>query len=472
MGYMGLHLIPSCAQALNWLQDNARFFCLHTHLRERVHSSFWSSIGFAAMMDVLLADKIALLRLYFPSYEETILTDLLGACKGDVQATRSLILGRASKEEVEPETRKRESSVLYQGLLDPLEETSNKKIKVSSDARRSQIINLYTPAQVRQHLYPYASFYKSFLPAPLAASLLAYLLTETDKLYTNEFYLFENKCTSNHNVGAYYRSEETASQLKELFYNGNRVRTDRFYNEDMAKAAAYIKEFMNRKVIRKYPRLPFQSLEPWTSDVCIVNYYHQLSNNLAWHSDRLNHIGPHNYICSMSLGSTRTFRLRSTYKKHAPIYQIHVPHNTLLIMHPGCQEEFKHCVNPLLKSLQLHPSAGSARFNLTYRHYSPRFINNVPSCECGIAMVLRRSFRKVEARGRYFWSCEKSYSDGVGCSAFHWADFNNYESHFVAESGKDVAIWYPDSDKEKVEYEKTTKAAEEEHRKKEGSFKE
>lgn len=426
------------------------------------------------MADVLLPDKIALLKLYFPSYEESVLRDILTACRGDVPATRSLILGRAEKDETGTASRKRENGVLYQGLLDKNADNPTKKPKASpaAETRRSQIINLYTPEQVRQHLHPYVSFYKGFFPAPLAASLLAYLFTEVDRLYANEFYLFENKCTSNHTVGAYYKSQETASQLEGIFYNGKKVDTNRFYNEDMAKAAAYVRDFMNKKVIRKYPKLPLQATEPWTSDVCIVNYYHQLSNNLEWHSDRLNHIGPHNYICLMSLGSTRTFRLRSTYKKHAPIYQIHVPHNTLVIMHPGCQEEFKHCVNPLLKSLQLHPTAGSARFNLTFRHYWPEFINNVPLCKCGIAMVLRRSFKKVEVRGRYFWSCELAFSGSAGCNDFHWANFKNYEGHFIAENDDDTSIWYSDTDQEKVDYEKTTKAAEEEHQKKEDSFKE
>lgn len=69
------------------------------------------------------------------------------------------------------------------------------------------------------------------------------------------------------------------------------------------------------------------------------------------HSDVLTHLGPYPTIASLSLGCSRPFRLRSFLPESASspnrTLEILLPHNSLCIMHAGCQETFKHTVPPV-----------------------------------------------------------------------------------------------------------------------------
>lgn len=59
---------------------------------------------------------------------------------------------------------------------------------------------------------------------------------------------------------------------------------------------------------------------------------------------------------------------------------IHLPHNSLLVMHAEMQEEWKHSIHPA-KAIDPHPVSGNKRINITYRYYRdafhPRFV-----CPC------------------------------------------------------------------------------------------
>ena len=135
----------------------------------------------------------------------------------------------------------------------------------------------------------------------------------------------------------------------------------------------------------------------------------------------MSHIGPHNFIVSISLGATREFRLRKNYTDGtdpSPIYSIIIPHNSMVIMQAGCQEEYRHSVNSMRTALQVNPISGAARFNLTFRFYPLQFIKQLPRCECNLTMTLRRSFKSIETRGKYFWSCENKYQN-KDCGCFY-----------------------------------------------------
>ncbi|KAK5004748.1 hypothetical protein LTR28_008517 [Elasticomyces elasticus] len=82
---------------------------------------------------------------------------------------------------------------------------------------------------------------------------------------------------------------------------------------------------------------------------------------------------------------------------------IHLPHNSLLIMHAEMQEEWKHSIAPSA-AIDPHPLAGNKRLNITYRWYKeslhPRFTP------------------------RYIWMCHAGYTPGQkGCGFFEWAVF-------------------------------------------------
>jgi 2OG-Fe(II) oxygenase superfamily len=122
---------------------------------------------------------------------------------------------------------------------------------------------------------------------------------------------------------------------------------------------------------------------------------------------------------------------------------IHLPHNSLLVMHAEMQEEWKHSIAPA-QVIDPHPIAGNKRINITYRwyrdHLHPKF---TPRCKCGVACVLRCVQRKKDNRGRYMWNCHTHYTPGqegfvshlmthilafpnwTRCSYFEWAEFDD-----------------------------------------------
>lgn len=124
---------------------------------------------------------------------------------------------------------------------------------------------------------------------------------------------------------------------------------------------------------------------------------------------------------------------------------IHLPHNSLLVMHAEMQEEWKHSIAPAT-AIDPHPTAGNRRINVTYRDYKPHLHPRLtPRCKCGIPTVLRvAAKRRNENWGRYFWMCYANYVPGKeGCSFFQWAEFDD----------DGVPIWEKDKAMKEKEFE-------------------
>ncbi|GME41354.1 grf zinc finger domain-containing protein [Neofusicoccum parvum] len=164
----------------------------------------------------------------------------------------------------------------------------------------------------------------------------------------------------------------------------------------------------------------------WIPNASFVNCYDGGAESVGYHSDQLTYVGPRAVIGSLSLGVAREFRVRkvvarddnnddSNSSSRADAegqIAIHLPHNSLLVMHASMQEEWKHSIAPTA-AIDPHPMAGGKRINITYRHYKeslhPRY---TPRCRCGVPTVLRCVQRKQENRGRYMWMCHTSYTPG------------------------------------------------------------
>lgn len=392
------------------------------------------------MPDALLPEKLQLLALYFPQFLKHALEELLSSCNGDIDATKALVNGHRV-----PTKR----LALTQQHLSHVEDAPKRRKTAKAGelppspakGSKGRVITLNTPQDVARALHPYASLHLNFLPKDVADRLLDELMDQKQVFHFNQFYLFGNECVLNHGVATFSRPEAV---YPKLVYNGKVSRTPTTYSETFEKAAK-VTEDVVRNEIAHAPKLTFQRPEPWTSDFCVANYYEKMLSNLQWHSDRLSHIGPHNFVASVSVGATRMFRLRSTHQPGAPIYQVPLPHNSLLLMRAGCQEEYKHCVSSMSRPIALHPKAGSTRFGLTFRHYPLDFIANLPKCACDMRMVLRRTYKQPETRGKYFWLCENVYQN-KDCGAFEYADFSNEEGHYIAESADDASVWIAPED--------------------------
>lgn len=194
---------------------------------------------------------------------------------------------------------------------------------------------------------------------------------------------------------------------------------------------------MNREITRRITthqsgqRLPFQSSRPWTPNAAFVNCYNGPAQNVGWHSDQITYLGPRAVIGSLSLGVAREFRVRRVLPPDEDDdaqgqIAIHLPHNSLLVMHAEMQEAWKHCVAPAA-AIEPHPIAGNRRINVTYRDYRPEFHPRyTPLCGCDVPCVLRVVQRKRENFGRYFWMCHAGNRPGKeACTFFQWAEFDD-----------------------------------------------
>ncbi|CAH6721405.1 hypothetical protein CLIB1444_06S01420 [[Candida] jaroonii] len=382
-------------------------------------------------------DKLDILKEEYKLADPETLSELLLVCDGSLKKTRAIL----------DETFQRTLSskhALYQSSITSMFMGSKKrkveqpkKLEQPGDNERTRIITLYDEHQVKEFLHPYVSLHKNFTPHKLSNVMLQYLMENKHKFSPTEFYMFEKKCKSDHSSGMLYLPG--AVNTDDMYYNGVRHNTYELDNE-LLEVTDLVNSYLNDEIIPKYPKLPFQQPD-FKCSGCVVNYYENLSNKLDWHSDRLQSIGPHCYIASLSLGSTREFRLRR-HSQPKIIYSIHLPHNSLLLMHPGCQELFKHCVNPLKKTLQMNSLSQSSRFNLTFRYFPPNFTAHRPKCKCDLPMVLRRSYKSPndENFGKYHWTCENVYMN-KDCHTFHWADFNDPDNNFISQDNDSVSKW-------------------------------
>lgn len=89
----------------------------------------------------------------------------------------------------------------------------------------------------------------------------------------------------------------------------------------------------------------------------LLNRYESGTDSVGWHADDEPEMSPEHPIASLSLGTTRSFQIR---RGDGPIQTIELGHGSLLIMHAGMQQEWKHRV-PKTKRIR------GTRINLTFR---------------------------------------------------------------------------------------------------------
>jgi hypothetical protein len=205
-----------------------------------------------------------------------------------------------------------------------------------------------------------------------------------------------------------------------------------------------VQEAVNQEIQTRirthYPggkKLKYQSPKTWIPNSAFVNCYNGSQESVGWHSDQLTYLGPRAVIGSISLGVAREFRVRRVLPKDEEKkslgdidaegqISIHLPHNSLLVMHAEMQEEWKHCVSSAV-SIVPHPIAGNKRINITYRDYRPNMHPRLtPKCTCGVPCVLRVVQRKRENFGKYFWMCHAGNIPGQeSCSLFKLGELDD-----------------------------------------------
>ena len=89
-------------------------------------------------------------------------------------------------------------------------------------------------------------------------------------------------------------------------------------------------------------RARIQAVSGFTFNFAVGNRYLTGKDSIGWHSDDFPQIGVNPPIASLSLGSTRTFKLKNKHSGQTCDYQLES--GSLLIMLPGCQADWLHAV--------------------------------------------------------------------------------------------------------------------------------
>lgn len=389
--------------------------------------------------------KLAMLASLLPNISQEVLLDALLANAGSVdQAASSLIDGQT-----EPKKPRAATTVGSQTSLRSFASRSSvteatgapKKAKLLS--KKGTTLYLYDPQDIAEHTP--CSIIHNFLPPEDANDLLREMLEESKSFGKVTFKLFDNVVQSPHTSSFYVATEaELNTQKYEYFYYGGRVDDVRRITPQLLRVRPKVQEAVNQeirsRIETRYPdgkKLRYQSPDEWTPNAAFVNCYNGPQESVGYHSDHLTYLGPRAVIGSLSLGVAREFRVRRIVPKDAENnatddadmqgqISIHLPHNSLLIMHAEMQEEWKHSITPA-QAIDPHPVARNRRINVTYRDYKPNFHPKfTPRCKCSLPAILRTVQRKKENLGRYFWMCHRGNVPGKeSCSFFQWADFDD-----------------------------------------------
>lgn len=388
--------------------------------------------------------KLAILSSLHSEYSHDDLLEILLGCEGSVDAA-SRALSQATDHAL-PMRRKEVTTVGLQSSL-PFytgqQEASGSPKRIKALTKKGKTLHLYAPSDVAIHTP--CSILHNFLPAELATALLHEILPEVSSYQSATFKLFDNVVKSPHTACFYVNDlAERERQRTEYLYNGSNLEDVRAILPEMRTVSGRVQEAVNeeiRKRIRdQYPggeKLKYQSPAEWVPNAAFVNCYDGGTQSVGYHSDQLSYLGPRAVIGSLSLGVAREFRVRKIVARDeddkgeaadaSGQISIHLPHNSLLVMHAEMQEEWKHSITPAL-SIDPHPIAGNKRINITYRWYRESFHpKNTPKCKCGVPTVLKTVQRQKTNRGRYMWMCQVGAqpSGREGCGFFVWAEFTD-----------------------------------------------
>ncbi|QIW94897.1 hypothetical protein AMS68_000415 [Peltaster fructicola] len=340
--------------------------------------------------------KIAILSSLHPTKSQDVLLDFLLAYDGSVEK---------ASEALQPMSKtspRKSTSIGYQSSLATFAGQSSVS-KGKSLTRKGQTLHLFSPEDIEKHTP--CSIIHNFLPAADAELLLRELLIEVPSYKTETFQMFERTVESPHTFAFYVDSlAEVQDQKDQYVYNGGILADVHQSTKEMLRASFPVREAVNKEIQRRIrdfnpdqAKLKFQSSEEWRPNTSFVNCYDGGKESVGYHSDQY------------------------TQGQIA----IHLPHNSLLVMHAEMQEEWKHAIAPAQR-IDPHPIAGNKRINITYRCYKdylhPRY---TPRCKCNVPCVLRCVQKQKATRGRYMWMCHANYTPGQkGCSHFEWAAFD------------------------------------------------
>ena len=123
------------------------------------------------------------------------------------------------------------------------------------------------------------------------------------------------------------------------------------YSNSTKKALPWTPELLKlKKIVEEKTGEQFNS--------CLLNFYHNGSEGLAYHSDGEKHLKKNGAIASVSLGAERKFSFK--HKTTGQKVELLLNHGSLLVMKGETQTYWKHRLPPTTKIFE-------PRINLTFR---------------------------------------------------------------------------------------------------------
>ncbi|KAG9019637.1 hypothetical protein FRB90_011983 [Tulasnella sp. 427] len=306
-------------------------------------------------------------------------------------------------------------------------------------------LTLGTAALVAQHTP--CTLHSSILPPELACRLFYKLLDEANTRWKRVKWFLVDKLVESPHLTSFYMREQRSSEWDEsaqYWYNGTVTENPPVFPAELEEACGYVESVVNAELAkRKRHDMEWGGSSGWKANVAAANCYKGAKEGVGFHADQLTYLGPYPTIASLSLGTERLFRLRETIPKEeqdsrsARTFNVSLPHNSLIIMHAGCQEHYKHTI-PIIPGTGIDafkptfprdPSTPltsyNERINVTFRFYRPDFAPSMtPRCKCNVPMTLRAqqkargrlSVESGNAEMRYLWQCNAgAQNDGKAC---------------------------------------------------------
>lgn len=442
--------------------------------------------------DTLIAMVLSMLVVPHPGND--VVLDALIECSGDARATASAINARCKTHNATPtsSTKRKLASSDLTGWLNPGTATSEKppstkkrkdvqlpaepqnpaKPSSSADTTTKPVVNLMqvlrsppaskssiprlppltlsNPSMVAEHTP--CTLHLSILPPELACKLFYFMVDLSPSWKRNRWWLFDRVVESPHRTSFFVRKQgedNSWHEAAQYWYNGRPTDPPEEFPALMEEACQYIEDTVNKEMLKR-ERFPLEwaGHEPgeklWHANVAASNCYEGAKESVGPHSDQLTYLGPYPTIASLSLGTTRTFRLREVVpsdevsERHPRTFNVPLPHNSLVIMHAATQESFKHSIPPqsaldLYRPLYPHssrptspPEPSNCRINVTFRFYRPDFSSNsIPRCKCGAPTILRADMKNRHdgKADKYWWICYAgAQNDGKGCNFWRVMD--------------------------------------------------
>eukprot|EP01006_Ploeotia_vitrea_P051668 TRINITY_DN67585_c3_g3_i1.p1 TRINITY_DN67585_c3_g3~~TRINITY_DN67585_c3_g3_i1.p1 ORF type:complete len:441 (-),score=65.97 TRINITY_DN67585_c3_g3_i1:93-1415(-) len=358
-----------------------------------------------------------------PTADQPLLLQLLRSAKGDVQAAVNLWLdhnGTDTPHSTQPLGKA--TSNVTQSTPPPIQTQQRAITAFLPTSSVAPCCSTPPEDQIREHMQAHCELFYDVLPADLAAKVTKHFLIEAPKTWEARTITVFDREVLSPRLSTLFATPDVVTSGAVFPYAGVEE-SPCGWPDLLAEASMYIDKLVTEKSAQRKsdPTKKLYSAPPsWSTNYIVGNYYKDGQDNTGFHSDTLTSSGPLPVIVSWSLGATRTFRLQRTgdIDAHPKPLDIALPHNSVLIMWPPCQEEWKHAVPPQ-KNLKLHPISGAARLNFTCRYFRQSCVAQAPHCKCNKLCVLRPVING-DNRGKYFYCCNKSVNST--CSYFQWLD--------------------------------------------------